>query len=61
MKIKHSVSRPPKKVWGDFFLKIALRGGTNLFGHIMVTNDQIMQGWGWGGEGEVSQMHFPVI
>ena len=50
LKIKHSVSSPPYKVWGNLFLKQALHGGTNFFGQIfwgmfyMGTNDQIMQG-----------------
>ena len=49
-KIKHSVSSPPPKYWGDFFLKKALNGGTNFFGQIyggmfyMKINDHIMQG-----------------
>ena len=49
-KIKHSVSSAPPKVWRDFFLKKALKEGTNFFGQTcwgmfyMRTNDQIMQG-----------------
>ena len=31
MKIKHSVSSPLYKVWGNFFRKKALRGKTNFF------------------------------
>ena len=30
--IKLSVSSAPPKVWGDFFLKKALKEGTNFFG-----------------------------
>ena len=50
LKIKGSVSSPPYEVWGNFFLKKALHGGTKLLGQIlegmfyMGTNDQIMQG-----------------
>ena len=50
LKIKHSVSSPPCKVWGNFFHKKALHGGANFFGQFffemfyMGTNDQIMQG-----------------
>ena len=50
MKIKHSVSSPPYKVWINFFRKKALHGGTNFLWQIygamfyMGTNDQIMQG-----------------
>ena len=49
MKIKHSVSSPPK--YGDFYLKKGLHGGANLSGQIyrrlfyMGTNDKIMP-WG---------------
>ena len=32
MKIKHSVSSLPDKVWGNFFRKKALHGGANVFG-----------------------------
>ena len=50
MKIKHSASSSPYKVWWNFFRKKALHGGRNLSGQIyggmfyMGTNDQIMQG-----------------
>ena len=50
MKIKHSASSPPYKVWENCFCKKALHGGTNFFGQIYVekfymgTNDQVMQG-----------------
>ena len=50
LKIKHSVSSSSYKVWGNFFHKKALHGGTNFFWQIfggifyMGTNDQIMQG-----------------
>ena len=49
MKITHSLSSPPEKVWGNFCKKV-LHGGTNFFGQIyggffyMGTNDQVMQG-----------------
>ena len=41
---------PTYRVWGEFFCKKALHGGTSVFGQIqgemfyVVTNDQIMQG-----------------
>ena len=44
------MSPPPRKVWGNFFRKKALHGGTNFWGEIhkgmfhMGTNDQIIQG-----------------
>ena len=50
MKIKHSGSSPPYRVWGTFFHRKALHGGTNVLGQFflemfyMGTNDQIMQG-----------------
>ena len=50
MKIKHSASTSPYKVWRNFFCKKALHGETNFFGQIhggmfyMWTNDQIIQG-----------------
>ena len=50
LKINHSVSSPPYKVWGNFFHKKAFHWGTKFFGQIyggmfyMGTNDQIMQG-----------------
>ena len=50
LKIKHSTSSPPYKVWGNFFQKKALHEGTNFFGQIfwgmfyMGTNAQIIQG-----------------
>ena len=50
LKIKHSVSSPPYKLQGNFFLKKALHGGPNFFGQIfwgmlyMGISDQIMQG-----------------
>ena len=50
MKIKHSVSSLPYKVWENFFRKKALHGVATIFGQIygglfyMGTNDQIMQG-----------------
>ena len=50
LKIKHSTSSPPYKVWGNFFQKKALHEGTNFFGQIfwgmfyMGTNTQIIQG-----------------
>ena len=31
MKIKHSASSPPYKLWGNFFRKWALHGSTELF------------------------------
>ena len=34
-KRKHSVSSPPYKVWGNFFRKKALDGGTNFLGKFM--------------------------
>ena len=49
LKIKHSVSSPPTKYEGTFFIK-KLYMGTNLFGHnfwrmfYMGTGDKIMQG-----------------
>ena len=56
MKIKHSVSSPTRKVWGNFFLKnlfmgkkcMVGRGGVSKYmGHILMfyigTNDQIKQ------------------
>ena len=69
MKIKHSVSSPSYKIWGNFFRKKALHGGTNVFAQIygemfhVGTNDQIMQ------RGELmvkrfqrpSQVSFPLI
>ena len=50
MKIKHSASTSPYKVWRNFFCKKVLHGETNFFGQIyggmfyMWTNDQIIQG-----------------
>ena len=51
LKIKHSVSFPPYRVWGNFFHKKALHGGTNFFGakfcggmFYIGTNYPIMQG-----------------
>ena len=50
MKIKHRVSSPSCKVWGNFLRKISSHGGTNVFGKIyggmfyMVANDHIMHG-----------------
>ena len=35
LKIKHSVSSPHYKVWGNFVHKKALHGGANLFGQIL--------------------------
>ena len=52
MKIKHSLSSPPAKYGGTFFVKKNSHGGTNFFEQIggemfqIVTNDQIMQGGG---------------
>ena len=49
LKINHSVSSPPYKVWGNFFHIKALHGVTKLFGQIfggmlyMGTNYQIME------------------
>ena len=54
MKTQYSVSSPPYKVWGKFFHKKALHGGTNCYGEIYAgmiytgTNDQIMHGGGGG-------------
>ena len=63
MKIKHSVSSPPKEIWEEFFLlkKLFLVEQTFLgkfMGGLfyMGSNDQIMQGGG-----NTSQIHFPVI
>ena len=48
MKIKHSVSSLSYNVWGNFFRKKALHGGTNvlwqMYGEMfyMGTNGQIM-------------------
>ena len=48
--MKHSVSSPPTKYGGTFFIKKALDARKNYFGQIlggifyMGTNDQIMQG-----------------
>ena len=48
MKIKHSVSFPLYKVWGNCFCKKVLHGETNFLGQIyggmlyMETNDQIV-------------------
>ena len=48
--IKQSVSSAPYKVWGNFFHKKGLHGGTNFFEQIfeamfnMGTNDKIMGG-----------------
>ena len=53
-KIKHSVSSPPYKVWGNFFHKKAWHGVKHFFGQIFWrtfykgTNDQVM----YGGNGE---------
>ena len=50
LKIKQCLLPPRYRVWGNFFHKKALQGGTNFFGQIfggmffMGTNDQIMQG-----------------
>ena len=33
-KIKHGVSSPPYKIWGNLFRKKALHGGTNVFEQI---------------------------
>ena len=50
LKIKHSASSLPYKVWGKFFHKKDFHGGTNFFGQMfwgmfyMGTNDQIKQG-----------------
>ena len=50
MKIKHRVSSPSFKVWGNFLRKKASHGGKHFFGKIyggmfyMVTNDHIMLG-----------------
>ena len=50
LKINHSVSSRPYKVWGNVFDIKALHGGKNFFEEIflgmfyMGTNDQIMQG-----------------
>ena len=50
LKINHSVSSRPYKVWGNVFDIKALHGGKNFFEEIflgmfyMETNDQIMQG-----------------
>ena len=50
VKINHSVSSASYKVWGSFFRRKALHGGTNFLGQIyrgvlyMGTNDLIMQG-----------------
>ena len=49
MKIKQCLLSP-YKVWGNFFRKKVLHGGTSVFGQIygemfyVGTNDQIMQG-----------------
>ena len=49
LKIKHSVSSPPFKIWEDFFHRKALHEGANFFGQIFRgmlykgTDDQIMQ------------------
>ena len=54
LKIKHSVSSFPYKVWGNVFHKKGLHGGGNFLGEIfggmfyIETNDQIMQGGGNG-------------
>ena len=50
MKIKHRVSSPSFKVWGNFLRKKASHGGKHFFRKIyggmfyMVTNDHIMLG-----------------
>ena len=50
LKIKHSVSSPPYKVWETFFIKKLCMGEQTFLGKIffemfyMGTNDQIMQG-----------------
>ena len=50
LKIKYCVFFPPYKVWGNFFHKKVLHGGTNSCGQTfggmfyMGTNDQITQG-----------------
>ena len=49
MKIKHSVSSSPNKVWWNFFHKKPLDGATNFFEQIyggmfyIGTKDQIIQ------------------
>ena len=49
LKIKHSVSSPPFKIWENFFHRKALHEGANFFGQIFQgmlykgTDDQIMQ------------------
>ena len=61
MKIKHSVSSPPYKVWGNFCRKKALHGETSVSGQIyegmfyMETKDQITQGGQVNGQ-EVSKV-----
>ena len=65
-KIKQSVSSPPLKAWGEFFLKKALDGGTNFLRQICggggrgcFTWELIMRSCKGGVK--VSQMTFPVI
>ena len=53
-KIKHGVSSPPYKIWGNLFrmgeqtfLSKFMGGGCFTWG-LMITNDQIMEGGGGG-------------
>ena len=53
MKIKHSVSSPPR-VWEDIFPQKAFHEGTKFL-------EQIYGGLFYTPDGKVSLMHFPII